>query len=101
VTASGIQVRGGVGSLSPLLPKTGVHLADSCYLRINHASQGSKPLFHDQPLNDGEHNASTKSLGHIELNTANNVTRLDQRRLGIGDERYFESRSARQHAGAR
>jgi alpha-ketoglutarate-dependent 2,4-dichlorophenoxyacetate dioxygenase len=40
-------------------------------------------LFHDQPLTDDEQIAFTKSLGKIELNTANNVTRLDQRRLGI------------------
>jgi alpha-ketoglutarate-dependent 2,4-dichlorophenoxyacetate dioxygenase len=40
-------------------------------------------LFHDQLLNDAEQTAFTKSLGDVELNTANNVTRLDQRRLGI------------------
>ena len=40
-------------------------------------------VFHDQPLTDGQQIAFTKSLGKIELNTANNVTRLDQRRLGI------------------
>jgi alpha-ketoglutarate-dependent 2,4-dichlorophenoxyacetate dioxygenase len=40
-------------------------------------------VFHDQPLNDAQQTAFTKSLGNIELNTANNVTRLDQRRLGI------------------
>ena len=40
-------------------------------------------LFHDQPLSDDEQIASTRALGKIELNTANNVTRLDQRRLGI------------------
>jgi alpha-ketoglutarate-dependent 2,4-dichlorophenoxyacetate dioxygenase len=40
-------------------------------------------VFHDQPLNDCEPTAFTKSLGNIELNAANNVTRLDQRRLGI------------------
>jgi len=40
-------------------------------------------VFHDQPLTDEEQIAFTKSLGKIELNTANNVTRLDQRRLGI------------------
>ena len=40
-------------------------------------------VFHDQLLNDEEQIAFTKSLGKIELNTANNVTRLDQRRLGI------------------
>jgi alpha-ketoglutarate-dependent 2,4-dichlorophenoxyacetate dioxygenase len=40
-------------------------------------------VFHDQPLNDDQQIAFTKSLGKIELNTANNVTRLDQRRLGI------------------
>src|SRR5215471_14618876 len=40
-------------------------------------------VFHHQPLNDGEQTAFTRRLGKIELNTANNVTRLDQRRLGI------------------
>jgi alpha-ketoglutarate-dependent 2,4-dichlorophenoxyacetate dioxygenase len=40
-------------------------------------------VFHDQPLADEEQVAFTKSLGKIELNTANNVTPLDQRRLGI------------------
>jgi alpha-ketoglutarate-dependent 2,4-dichlorophenoxyacetate dioxygenase len=40
-------------------------------------------VFHDQPLSDDQQIAFTKSLGKIELNTSNNVTRLDQRRLGI------------------
>src|ERR1700719_667292 len=40
-------------------------------------------VFRDQPLTDGQQIAFTKSLGKIELNTANNVTRLDQRRLSI------------------
>jgi alpha-ketoglutarate-dependent 2,4-dichlorophenoxyacetate dioxygenase len=40
-------------------------------------------VFHDQPLTDDRQIAFTKSFGKIELNTANNVTRLDQRRLGI------------------
>jgi len=40
-------------------------------------------VFHDQPLSDDQQIAFTKSLGKIELNTANNVTRLDQRRLGL------------------
>jgi alpha-ketoglutarate-dependent 2,4-dichlorophenoxyacetate dioxygenase len=39
--------------------------------------------FHDQPLTDEQQIAFTRSLGKIELNTANNVTRLDQRRLSI------------------
>jgi alpha-ketoglutarate-dependent 2,4-dichlorophenoxyacetate dioxygenase len=40
-------------------------------------------VFRDQSLSDEEQIAFTKSLGKVELNTANNVTRLDQRRLGI------------------
>jgi alpha-ketoglutarate-dependent 2,4-dichlorophenoxyacetate dioxygenase len=40
-------------------------------------------VFHDQPLSDDQQIAFTKRLGKIELNTANNVTRLDQRRLGL------------------
>src|SRR6202048_1743096 len=40
-------------------------------------------VFHDQPLTDDAQIAFTASLGKIELNTANNVTRLDQRRLGL------------------
>jgi alpha-ketoglutarate-dependent 2,4-dichlorophenoxyacetate dioxygenase len=40
-------------------------------------------VFHDQPLTDEQQIAFTKSLGKIELNTANNVTRLDQRRLSV------------------
>jgi alpha-ketoglutarate-dependent 2,4-dichlorophenoxyacetate dioxygenase len=40
-------------------------------------------VFHDQKLADEEQIAFTRSLGKIELNTANNVTRLDERRLGI------------------
>ena len=50
-----------------------------------HAAMGRYAvlLFHDQPLSDDEQIAFTKALGKIELNTANNVTRLDQRRLGI------------------
>ena len=40
-------------------------------------------VFHDQSLSDEQQIAFTRSLGKIELNTANNVTRLDQRRLSI------------------
>jgi alpha-ketoglutarate-dependent 2,4-dichlorophenoxyacetate dioxygenase len=40
-------------------------------------------VFHDQRINDDEQIAFSKSLGKIELNTSNNVTRLDQRRLSI------------------
>jgi alpha-ketoglutarate-dependent 2,4-dichlorophenoxyacetate dioxygenase len=40
-------------------------------------------VFHGQKLTDEQQIAFTRSLGKIELNTANNVTRLDQRRLGI------------------
>jgi alpha-ketoglutarate-dependent 2,4-dichlorophenoxyacetate dioxygenase len=40
-------------------------------------------VFHDQPLTDNQQIAFTRSLGKIELNTANNVTSLDQRRLSI------------------
>jgi alpha-ketoglutarate-dependent 2,4-dichlorophenoxyacetate dioxygenase len=40
-------------------------------------------VFHDQPLTDEQQIAFTRSLGKIELNTANNVTPLDQRRLSI------------------
>jgi alpha-ketoglutarate-dependent 2,4-dichlorophenoxyacetate dioxygenase len=39
-------------------------------------------VFRDQPLTDAQQIAFTASLGRIELNTANNVTRPDQRRLG-------------------
>ena len=39
--------------------------------------------FHDQLLTDEQQIAFTRSLGKIELNTANNVTRLDQRRLSV------------------
>jgi alpha-ketoglutarate-dependent 2,4-dichlorophenoxyacetate dioxygenase len=38
-------------------------------------------VFRNQPLTDAEQIAFTASLGKIELNTANNVTRPDQRRL--------------------
>jgi alpha-ketoglutarate-dependent 2,4-dichlorophenoxyacetate dioxygenase len=40
-------------------------------------------VFYDQPVSDEEQIAFTRSLGKIELNTANNVTQLDQRRLSI------------------
>jgi len=40
-------------------------------------------VFRNQPLTDEHQIAFTESLGKIELNTANNVTRLDQRRLSI------------------
>jgi alpha-ketoglutarate-dependent 2,4-dichlorophenoxyacetate dioxygenase len=40
-------------------------------------------VFHNQPLTDAQQIAFTGRLGKIELNTANNVTRLDQRRLSI------------------
>jgi alpha-ketoglutarate-dependent 2,4-dichlorophenoxyacetate dioxygenase len=40
-------------------------------------------VFHNQPLTDAQQITFTGRLGKIELNTANNVTRLDQRRLGI------------------
>jgi alpha-ketoglutarate-dependent 2,4-dichlorophenoxyacetate dioxygenase len=36
-----------------------------------------------QPLTDEQQIAFTRSLGKIELNTANNITRMDQRRLSI------------------
>jgi alpha-ketoglutarate-dependent 2,4-dichlorophenoxyacetate dioxygenase len=39
-------------------------------------------VFRDQPLTDARQVAFTASLGKIELNTANNVTRPEQRRLG-------------------
>jgi alpha-ketoglutarate-dependent taurine dioxygenase len=35
-------------------------------------------VFHDQPLTDAQQIAFTASLGKIELNTANNVTRPEQ-----------------------
>jgi alpha-ketoglutarate-dependent 2,4-dichlorophenoxyacetate dioxygenase len=38
-------------------------------------------VFRDQPLTDAQQIAFTASLGKIELNTANNVTRPEQRRL--------------------
>jgi alpha-ketoglutarate-dependent 2,4-dichlorophenoxyacetate dioxygenase len=40
-------------------------------------------VFRGQPLTDEAQVAFTGKLGKIELNTANNVTRLDQRRLGL------------------
>jgi hypothetical protein len=40
-------------------------------------------VFHDQPVTDEQQIAFTRSLGKIELNTANNITRLDQRRLSV------------------
>jgi alpha-ketoglutarate-dependent 2,4-dichlorophenoxyacetate dioxygenase len=40
-------------------------------------------VFRGQKLTDAQQIAFTGSLGKIELNTANNVTRLDQRRLGL------------------
>ena len=40
-------------------------------------------VFHDQPLTNEQQIAFTRSLGKIELNTANNITRLDERRLSI------------------
>jgi alpha-ketoglutarate-dependent 2,4-dichlorophenoxyacetate dioxygenase len=39
-------------------------------------------VFRNQPLTDAQQIAFTASLGKIELNTANNVTRPEQRRLG-------------------
>jgi alpha-ketoglutarate-dependent 2,4-dichlorophenoxyacetate dioxygenase len=38
-------------------------------------------VFHNQRISDDEQIAFAKRLGKIELNTRNNVTRLDQRRL--------------------
>src|SRR6201986_5587189 len=40
-------------------------------------------VFRGQPLTDAQQVAFTASLGKIELNTANNVTRPDQRRLSF------------------
>jgi alpha-ketoglutarate-dependent taurine dioxygenase len=40
-------------------------------------------VFHEQQLTDEQQIAFTRSLGKIELNTANNITRLDHRRLSI------------------
>jgi alpha-ketoglutarate-dependent 2,4-dichlorophenoxyacetate dioxygenase len=39
-------------------------------------------VFRNQPLTDAQQVAFTASLGRIELNTANNVTRPEERRLG-------------------
>ena len=39
-------------------------------------------VFRNQPLTDAQQIAFTASLGKIELNTANNVTRSEERRLG-------------------
>jgi hypothetical protein len=39
-------------------------------------------VFRDQTLTDAQQIAFTASLGKIELNTANNVTRSEERRLG-------------------
>jgi alpha-ketoglutarate-dependent 2,4-dichlorophenoxyacetate dioxygenase len=40
-------------------------------------------VFPDQRISDDEQIAFTKCLGRLELNNANNITRLDQRRLSL------------------
>jgi hypothetical protein len=56
---------------------------NSAQVATIHAGMGRHAVlvFHDQPLTDEQQIAFTRSLGKIELNTANNITRLDQRRL--------------------
>src|ERR1700746_3209965 len=66
----------------------GIHLCaplNSAQLATIHAGMDRHAVlvFHDQPLTDEQQIAITTSLGKIELNTANNITRLDQRRLSI------------------
>src|ERR1700746_1142857 len=66
----------------------GIHLCaplNSAQLATIHAGMDRHAVlvFHDQPLTDEQQIAFTRDLGKIELNTANNVTRLDQRRLSI------------------
>src|ERR1700719_4939005 len=58
---------------------------DSAEVEAIHAAMDRYAVlvFHDQSLSDEQQIAFTRSLGKIELNTANNVTRLDQRRLSI------------------
>ena len=58
---------------------------DAAAVAVIHAGMDRHAVlvFHDQPLTDEQQIAFTRSLGKIELNTANNVTRLDQRRLSI------------------
>jgi alpha-ketoglutarate-dependent 2,4-dichlorophenoxyacetate dioxygenase len=40
-------------------------------------------VFHDQPLTDDEQLAFTRGLGRIELNNANNILKLEERRLSL------------------
>jgi alpha-ketoglutarate-dependent 2,4-dichlorophenoxyacetate dioxygenase len=57
---------------------------DSAAAAAIHAGMGRYAVlvFRDQPLTDAQQIAFTASLGKIELNTANNVTLPEQRRLG-------------------
>jgi alpha-ketoglutarate-dependent 2,4-dichlorophenoxyacetate dioxygenase len=74
------------GRLDKIFPERFPPRSSGCFPGENPTLQphfSSQLVFHDQALNDGEQTAFTKRLGNIELNTANNVTRLDQRRLGI------------------
>ena len=49
---------------------------DAAAVAVIHAGMDRHAVlvFHDQPLTDEQQIAFTKSLGKIELNTANNVT---------------------------
>ena len=53
---------------------------DSAEVEAIHAGMDRHAVlvFHDQPLTDEQQIAFTRSLGKIELNTANNVTRLSK-----------------------
>src|SRR5258708_19846762 len=58
---------------------------DAAAVAVIHAGMDRHAVlvFHDQPLTDEQQIAFTRNLGKIELNTANNVTRLDQPRLPV------------------
>ena len=75
---------------------------DAAAVAVIHAGMDRHAVlvFHDQPLTDEQQIAFTRSLGKIELNTANNVTRLGQRRLSIEMSDISNLRSAQQYAGA-
>ena len=57
-------------------------------------------VFHEQPLTDEQQIAFTRSLGKIELNTANNIYETRPAPAQRRDERHFKSRSAQQYTGA-
>ena len=58
-------------------------------------------VFHDQRLSDEEQMAFTLNFGVLEEARGGNITKPEERRLAVGDERRLESRQGRRAARSR